>query len=219
MTPAVRKQRGAFGHEADAQQEEEERRQNRHMRAGNHQRVKRAGVAVILGPHALKLVILADQDRLHHGGLIRVACVHARDAGERGGAQIHDELLKRRAAMAGQNADRAGGAGGGPIDVALRQVVRVIECARIAVIVRLADRGIEFDVLPVAQVGQRFAVASVERDLRARFRFEFEHEALARAGDRRRLDHASAENDDFARFGIDFGRRTAERGLRRSRRR
>ena len=36
---------------------------------------------------------------------------------------------------------------------------------------------------------------------------EFEQEALALAGNRGRLDDAAAENDDFARFGIDFGRR------------
>ena len=130
---------GAFRHEADSQQKEEERGQNRHVGAGDDQRVEGAGVAVVLRPDALKLIILADEDGLHHGDLIRVAFIHARDAGERGAAQIHDELLKGRAAMARQDANGAGGAGGRPVDVALREVMRVVECAGVAVVVRLAD--------------------------------------------------------------------------------
>jgi hypothetical protein len=43
--------------------------------------------------------------------------------------------------------------------------------------------------------------------LRTRFRFEFEHEAFARAGDCGRFYYASTEDDDFARFGIDLRRR------------
>jgi hypothetical protein len=41
----------------------------------------------------------------------------------------------------------------------------------------------------------------------ARVRFEFEHEALARAGDGGRLYYTSIEDDDFAGFGIDLRRR------------
>ncbi len=109
--------------------------------------------------------------------------------------------------MAGQNLDRAGGAGGGPINIALGEIVCVVEGAGVAVIVRLANPGVEFDLLAVAQIRQRFAFARVKRDLSARFGVEFEQEALARAGDRGRFHHAATQNDDFARFGIDFGRR------------
>ena len=38
-------------------------------------------------------------------------------------------------------------------------------------------------------------------------RLEFQKEALALAGDGRRLDHAPAEDDDFAAFGIELRRR------------
>ena len=80
----MRKQRALSGTKQMRQKEQEERRENRDVRSGDHQRVEGAGVAVVLGPHALQLVVLADEDRLHHAGLVGVAGVEARDAGERG---------------------------------------------------------------------------------------------------------------------------------------
>ena len=164
-----------------------------------------ACVAIVLRPNALKLIILADEDRLHHGGLIRVAFIHVGDAGERRAAQVHDEFLKRRAAMSRHGAQGASGAGSRPIDVALREVMGVVECAGVAVVVGLADFGVELDVLSVMQLRKRFAGASEESHLGARPGLDFEHETLASAGNRGRFDHASAEYDDLARFGIDLG--------------
>ncbi len=65
---------------------------------------------------------------------------------------------------------------------------------------------IEFDLLAVAQVRQGFLALGVEGDLRARVAVQFEEEALALAGDRRRLDHAALEDDDLAPGSLDFGR-------------
>ena len=59
-------------------------------------------------------------------------------------------------------------AGCGPVDFLPRQVMRVIECAGIPEIARLADARVDFDVLPVMKARQGFAVLRVQGDLGAR---------------------------------------------------
>ena len=85
--------------------------------------------------------------------------------------------------------------------------MRIIERAGVGVIVRFANLRIQLDILSVAQVGQRLTFACIERDLGARLPVKLQNEALAFALNRRRLDHASAKNHDFARLRIDLGRR------------
>ena len=97
------RQRRALRHEAQPQQEQEERRQNRHVGSGNHQRVEGAGIAVAFGPDALQLVLLAQQQGLHHARRgTRRRLVKPLDAMERAGAQVHGEFPIARAAAARQ---------------------------------------------------------------------------------------------------------------------
>ena len=125
-------ERNAFRHEADAQQEEEERGEHGNMGAGDDDRVECPGGAPLLGPDFLKLKGLADEDRLHHAGLVRIAGIETVDAGEGGGAQVHDDFLKCRAARPGQHAYVAGGRRYGPEDVLPREETAVVERAGVA---------------------------------------------------------------------------------------
>ena len=175
------------------------------MRAGDHQRVEGTGGAVLLGPHFLQLILLAHQHGLHHSGAVRLAAVEPADAVERGGPHIHHHLLEARAAPAGQHTHGARGARGGPENVLARQVVGVIESAGVAVVARLADARLQLDLLPVAQRRQGLPIPGVERDLCAGMRVEFQNEALALAGNRRRLDDAAAQDHDLTAFGVQLG--------------
>ena len=47
------------------------------MGAGDDEGVEGAGGAVIFGPDFLQLIILANEDGLHHAGAVRVAVVEA----------------------------------------------------------------------------------------------------------------------------------------------
>ena len=151
------KKRDTFRHEADAQQEEKEGRQNRHVSPGDYDHVKGSGGAVLFGPDFLQLEGLADQDGLHHAGLVAVAGVEFFDAREGGLAQVHYGFLKRIAAVAGQDAHGSCRRRDGPIDVLPRQEASIIEGSGIAEIARRAHFPIEFEILSVVQRGQRFA--------------------------------------------------------------
>jgi hypothetical protein len=129
------------------------------------------------------------------------------DAREGGLAQIHDGFLKRIPAVSGQDAHASGRRRDGPIDVLPGEVIPEIEGSRVAEIARRPHLAVEFQVLPVAQRGQRFARFGVQRDLRPRVAIQFEDEALPLARDRRRLHHAPANDHHFAPAGIDFRRR------------
>ncbi len=115
--------------------------------------------------------------------------------------------MKRRAAAAGQDADRAGGAGCGPEDVLARQVAGVVERAGVAEVARFPHARVELDILAVAQRRERLVALGVESDLRAGARLQFQQEAFALAGNGGRLHHAAAQDDDFAAFGVELGRR------------
>ena len=78
------KQGQTLRHEADAQHEQKEGREHRHVGPGNHDHVKGSGGAVLLCPDLLQLEGLADQDGLHHAGLVAVAGVELFDAREGG---------------------------------------------------------------------------------------------------------------------------------------
>ena len=210
-------QRHALGNEAHAQEEEEKSGQDGDVRPGDHQGVEGAGLAVILGPDALELKGLADHEGLHHPAAVSVAGVETLNAGQNQGAKVHHGLLKWRAAMAGQDADRRGGAGCRPEDVLARQVAGVVESAGVAVVARFPNARVELNVLAVAQRRERLVSLGVESNLRAGVRIEFQQESFARAGDGGRLHHAAAEDDDFAPFGIELGRRSGGVGEGRER--
>jgi mannose-6-phosphate isomerase-like protein (cupin superfamily) len=138
-------------HEAEPQHQHQERGQHHRVRAGNHDCVIGAGVAELLRPNALHLVGFADHDSLHHAGLIRLALVEMREALEGHHAEAYDGGLEARSALAWQNSDLGAGAhGGGPIDVAARQIARVVERAGIAEIARTAHAGLELHALAVS---------------------------------------------------------------------
>ena len=94
------KEREALRYKADAQQEQEERGQDGYVGAGYDQRVECAGVAVVLGPNALQLVVLSDQDGLYHRRAVSIAGIERSDARERGGPKVHHKFLQRRSASA-----------------------------------------------------------------------------------------------------------------------
>ena len=169
--------------------------------------MKRAGGAVIVGPHFLHLELLPQQHGLHHGSLVGAAPVERVDARHGGGAQIHHGLLKRRAAAAGQHVNRVGGARCSPINIVARQVVPVVERAGVFVIAGRTHAGIEFDVAAVGKRRQRLVRLGIERDLDAGVRFEFEQKPLALAGKSRRLDYAAAQNHHFAAGDVQLRRR------------
>jgi hypothetical protein len=64
---------------------------------------------------------------------------------------------------------------------------------------------VEFDVLTVAQMPELLARLRVEGHLRASVAVEFQNEALAFAGDCRRLHHTAADDDGFPPGRFDFG--------------
>ena len=170
-------QRHRLRHETDSQQEQKKRSEHGHVSAGNHEGVEGAGGAVVFGPHLLKLVGLADENGLHHSGIVLVPPVKACQAGKRGGAQVHEPTRYRGAASSGQHANRAGRAGCRPIDVLPRQIALIVKCAGVLIVAGPAHARVHLDLLPVAQRGKRIHLARVERHLRTRMRLEFEHEA------------------------------------------
>ena len=176
------------------------------MRARDYQHVEGSGVAILLGPDALELVVLADEQRLGHAGFIVTAGVKAPGAVEDRGAQVHGRLLHQRPAAPRQNAQGFGGAGSGPVDFLAGQRAPIVECAGVAVVARLAHASIQLDFLPIAQPGKRRGILGVERHLGARARLELQDEALALAGDSGRLDHAAAQDRDLAAGDVQLGR-------------
>ena len=111
------------------------------------------------------------------------------------------------AAAAGEDADAGGVSGDGPVDIFAGEVGGVVEGAGVAEIARAADFAVELEVLAVAEVGQVLVGLGVEGDLGAGARVELEDEALTLAGNGGGLDDAPADDDGFARSGLDFGRR------------
>ena len=200
-------QRQALGNETDAQEEQEKGGQDGDVRPRDDQGMEGAGLAVILGPDSLELEGLANHEGLHHPTAVSVAGVKSLDASQNPGAKVHHGLLKQRAAAAGQDADRRGGAGCSPENVLARQVAGVVESAGVAEVARFPNARVELDLLAVAQRRERLVALGIESDLRAGVGFQFQQKALALAGDGGRFHHAAAEDDDFAPFGIELGRR------------
>jgi len=194
-------------HKARTQHEKQKGGHDRHVRSGDDQRVKGAGGAVIVGPHLLHLKLLPQQHRLHHGGLVRVMPVERIDAGHGGAAQVHHCFLERRAAAPRKNKHRPSGAGGCPVDIVPRQVMPVIECARVLIVARGTHPGIELDSLAVSKRGKGFVRPDVKRDLDAGLRLQLQQESFAFAGKSRRFDHASAQDDYFAARDVQLRRR------------
>ena len=162
-----------------------------------------AGVAELLRPDALDLVGLADHDGLHHAGLIGLALVELRQTIEGHHAKANDGRLKARSTPAGQDGDLGARThGGGPIDVATRQIARVVERAGIAEIARPPHARFKLHALAIVERGRRLAFARIRGDLHARVRIQFHDEAFAVAGKRGRLDHAAAQDHGLAPFGI-----------------
>ena len=162
------------------------------MRAGNHDGVVGAGVAELLGPDSLDLVRFADHDGLHHAGLIGLALVELREAVEGHHAQAHDGSLKARSALARQHGNvGAWTHGGGPIDIAARQIARVVERAGIAEIARPPHARFKLHALAIVERGRRLAFTRVRGDLHARARIQLHDEAFPVTGKRGWLDHAA----------------------------
>jgi hypothetical protein len=65
-------------------------------------------------------------------------------------------------------------------------------------------RGIEVYVLSVVQRRERLIALGEKRDLDARMGFQFQKKTLAFARDGWGLDHAAAQDNDLATFGVQF---------------
>ena len=91
--------------------------------------------------------------------------------------------------------------------MAARREGFVVERAGILEIADAAHAGFEFDELPIAQVGRRFAIANRQADARASVGREFEDELIAAFVKRRGRDHTAIQKDLFVGAGVDFGRR------------
>src|SRR4051794_15793800 len=162
------------------------------MTAGNHQRVKSPGGAVIFGPHAIEFCGGADEDRLHHAVRVRVVRIQAIEARQRAGANSEYGRRDSVPATPGQYPYVRGIARCVPVNMLTRQVMHLIEGSRVVVVVRPPYLALELDLGAIRKVGE--VTARGKGHLSPRVWRQFHGEALAVRGDKRRIDNAAFED-------------------------